>query len=222
MTDSLTILLLDGEKTRDLLQDLLREEGHLVVVAHDGLSARASARESAFDLAVVDADMPLRPDALAVTRSVIRDYGIPVILLGRGGCSANRVRGLDAGADDYIVRPFAAGEFLARVRVALRRAGHHAPTQWRYRDLVVDDQVYSVARDGFRVDVTPTEFRLLRALVRSRPGVVTKQELLAKVWSYESTNTNLVEYQVSRLRRKLELHGPPLIHTVRGVGYRLD
>ena len=144
-----------------------------------------------------------------------------MIFLSAADTEPDRLAGFDAGADDYLVKPFSMAELLARVRVALRRAGRlHADT-WQVGDLVVDEDRRTVERDGQPIELTRTEFDLLVALGRRRGGVASKSQLLASVWGFDEYDPNLVEVYISALRRKLETAGPRIVHTVRGVGYAL-
>ena len=133
----------------------------------------------------------------------------------------DRLAGFDAGADDYLVKPFAVAELLARVTAVLRRSGRLSAQLIEIGDLIVDEDGGVVQRAGRPIELTATERRLLVYLARHRGRVLSKTQILTQVWGYEAYDPNLVEAFVSGLRRKLDQHGPRLIHTVRGVGYRL-
>jgi DNA-binding response OmpR family regulator len=143
-----------------------------------------------------------------------------VFVTARDGV-ADRLCGFEAGADDYVVKPFVAAELVARVRAVLRRTGRLRSTTVEVADVVIDEDAGEVLRGGRRIAVTATELRLLGYLARQRGRVVSKTQILTQVWGYDAYDPNLVEAYVSTLRRKLEQHGPRLIHTVRGVGYRI-
>jgi DNA-binding response OmpR family regulator len=133
---------------------------------------------------------------------------------------ADRIRGFDAGADDYVVKPFAIVEVLARVTAILRRLGR-VPATVQVGDLIVDEDAKVAVRAGVTIDLTGTEFRILAYLIGHRGRILSKTQLLTQVWGYDEYDPNLVEVHVSALRRKLEQHGPRLIHTARGLGYVL-
>jgi len=146
---------------------------------------------------------------------------VPVCILSARDEVSDRVSGLQAGADDYLVKPFALEELLARVRAVLRRTGRLGAAI-EAADVVVDEQAGLATRAGLPLELTPTELRLLAYLVRQRGLVLSKHQLLTQVWGYDAYDPNVVEVHVSALRRKLEAHGPRILHTVRGLGYRLD
>ena len=171
------------------------------------------------DLVVLDVMLPGR-DGFALLE-VVRarsDAGI-VVLTARDGLD-DRLRGLDSGADDYVVKPFLVAELVSRVRAVLRRRGR-VPDVLALGDLVVDDAAGVATRAGTELELTATELRLLRYLADQRGRTVTKNQILTQVWGYDAYDPNLVEVHVSALRRKLEAHGPRIVHTVRGLGYAL-
>ena len=146
---------------------------------------------------------------------------IPVIFVTALDDVDDRLAGFDAGADDYLVKPFAVAELLARVAAVLRRSGRLSAQLIEIADLIVDEDAGVVQRAGQPIDLTATERRLLLYLARHRGRVLSKTQIVTQVRGYEAYDPNLVEAFVSALRRKLDQHGPRLIHTVRGVGYRL-
>lgn len=220
----------DDEDIRVSLRRALGLDGHEAVLARDGEEALAVLRAEPVDVAVLDRGLP-GIDGLEVCRR-IRSAGLAVgvLMLTAQGAVRDRVDGLDAGADDYMVKPYDVDELLARVRAVARRrpAGEEQSSasgdqMLRVADLAIDPARWSVRRGDRPVQLTRTEFRLLQALAE-RPGVVLgRPELMRAVWDYDfgTTSSNLDVY-VSYLRRKLEAAGEPrLLHTVRGVGYTL-
>ncbi|HEX3622018.1 MAG TPA: response regulator transcription factor [Acidimicrobiales bacterium] len=171
------------------------------------------------DLAILDVSLPRGPDGFEVARTLRAALGIPVVFVTAADSLEDRLHGFEAGADDYLVKPFAMAELLARSRVALRRAGRLASPTYEVRDLVVDEANRVAIRAGTHLPLTKTEFDLLCVMAR-RPGTVfSKVRLLSLVWGFEEFAPNLVEVHVSALRRKLESAGPRMIHTERGAGY---
>ena len=199
----------------------LGDEGYEVRPAEDGVSALHGAEEFRPDLAVVDIRLPRGPDGLAVARQIREASDLPVLFLTAADALEDRLAGFAAGADDYIVKPFSMAEVLMRVRAILRRSGRLRSQVWQVGNLLVDEAARVVTRNGATIDLTPTEFELLSTLGRHRGQVLSKTQLLAQVWGYEAYDPNVVEAHISALRRKLEEHGPRLIHTVRGAGYGL-
>jgi DNA-binding response OmpR family regulator len=146
---------------------------------------------------------------------------LPIIFLTARDAVEDRLGGFELGADDYLVKPFALEELLARVRAVLRRTGRLGAAI-EAADIVVDEEAGLAARAGSPLELTATELRLLAYLVRQRGLVLSKHQLLTQVWGYDAYDPNVVEVHISALRRKLEAHGPRILHTVRGLGYRLD
>ncbi|WP_380157776.1 response regulator transcription factor [Kineococcus sp. R86509] len=171
------------------------------------------------DVAVLDVMLP-GEDGLSLARRVCVPRDVPVVFVTARDAVDDRLSGFDAGADDYLVKPFAVEELLVRLRVVLRRAGR-TPQVVQVDDLVLDESAAVAVRAGERLDLTATEFKLLAQLVRHRGRTLSKLQLLTQVWGYEHYDQNLVEVHVSALRRKLEEHGPRLVHTERGIGYVL-
>jgi two-component system, OmpR family, response regulator len=198
----------------------LRAEGFTVDLAHDGPAAVAGEAEFSPDLVVLDVMLPGR-DGFALI-DVIREWGdIGIVLITARDGLPDRLRGLDGGADDYVVKPFELAELVSRVGAVLRRRGR-LPQVVQVGDLMLDVDAGVAARDGHRLDLTATELRLLDFLVQQRGRIVSAGQILNAVWGYDAYDPNLVQVHVSGLRRKLEAHGPRILHTVRGIGYRLQ
>lgn len=197
----------------------LAADGHTATVAEDGNVALSAARSGAFDLIVLDLGLPGR-DGLSVLRELRRDdITIPVIILTARDTLDDLVGGLDSGADDFIAKPFRFDELLARIRSRLRETPAPQQTTLRYRDVVVDVATRRVERAGEPVELTAREFLLAETFLRHPGQVLSRQQLLSRVWGYDfDGGSNIVDVYVGYLRRKL---GPDLITTVRGIGYRL-
>jgi DNA-binding response OmpR family regulator len=208
----------------DFLERGLRAAGFEVAIATDGLAGEALALEAAPDLVVLDMMLPGRSGAEILATLREQRPELPVIVLTARGDVRDRISGLDAGAVDYLVKPFALAELVARVRAQLRSARAALPTRIRSGDLDVDLLSRQVRRAGEPVHLSTTEFELLAFLLRNRRRVVTREQILRAVWGYEhDPGTNIVEVYMGYLRRRLK-QGPgggPIV-TVRGVGYRLD
>jgi two-component system, OmpR family, response regulator len=202
----------------------LRHEGYAVDVAGDGDAALLQAGVYAYDLIVLDMMLPRR-GGLEVCAE-LRDRGCwaPVLMVTARGEVPDRVRGLDAGADDYLPKPFAFAELLARVRALLRRAPAERPARLEVGDLVVDPATREVSRAGTPVELTAREFAVLEYLARHPSEAVSRTRLLEHVWDENYTgSTNVVDVYVGYLRKKLEQpFGRPLIRTLRGVGWTLE
>ena len=219
------ILVVDDEPAvRDSIERALRMEGYEILVAANGEQALTTLERDRTDAVVLDVMMP-GVDGLEVCRTM-RAAGdrTPVLMLTARDAVADRVAGLDAGADDYVVKPFALDELLARLRALLRRSGVSSGGQvLRFADLELDPVSHQVKRGDRRIDLTRTEFALLELFLLHPRQVLTRPVIFDRVWGYDfGPGSNSLEVYVSYLRRKTEGDGEPrLVHTVRGVGYVL-
>ncbi|GGI06101.1 response regulator transcription factor [Egicoccus halophilus] len=211
----------DDDAIREVVSTTLRLEGYAVEALADGLTAHQAARAFRPDLAILDVRLPNGPSGLSVARLLREGSDLPILFLTAADSVDDRLAGFDAGGDDYLVKPFVMAELLARVNALLRRSGRLVSQTWQVGDLVVDEERRSVHRAGAAVALTTKEFDLLVALARHPDRVLSKVQLLASLWGFDAVDGNLVEVHVSSLRRKLEQHGPRVIQTVRGAGYRL-
>jgi two-component system OmpR family response regulator len=219
------ILVVDDEPSiTDAVSTSLRYEGFDVEVADTGRAALASAQERPPDLIVLDVMLP-DLDGLEVTRRLRADgIFVPVLFLTARDALEDKLAGLTVGGDDYVTKPFALAEIIARVRVILRRAHPDSEDDGilRFADLEMDEGAHEVRRADQSITLTATEFSLLRFFMMNPRQVLSKAQILDHVWHYDfGGDSNVVETYVSYLRKKLERHGPPLIHTTRLVGYAL-
>jgi DNA-binding response OmpR family regulator len=218
------VLLVEDELTLGVtLQEGLERAQHTVDLARDGDEALDYARVAAYDAIVLDVMLPKR-NGLDVCRQ-LRTDGVrsPILMLTARDAVDDRIRGLDSGADDYLVKPFAFGELLARIRALLRRDAPSREATVRVSDLTLDPAAQRIEWQGRPLDLTAREYRILDVLMRRPNWIVSRESLIESVWGYDFTDTsNLVEVYVGRIRRKLaEAGAPALIQTVRGAGYRL-
>jgi two-component system, OmpR family, response regulator MprA len=218
----LRILVVDDDAAvAGTVARVLRADGHLVDVAADGPAALRMARAAAYELVVLDVLLP-GVDGIGVCRRLREESAVPILMLTALGATDDRVHGLDSGADDYLAKPFAYQELLARVRALSRRRAPAAGDRLRFADLTMEPASRQAWRDGRPVQLTRTEFDLLRHFLRHPRLVLTRDQLLDAVWNGEPDGDNVVAVYVGYLRQKLEAGGRPrLIHTVRGVGYSL-
>jgi two-component system OmpR family response regulator len=219
------VLVVDDEDNISfLVASALRLEGFTTTTVANGRDALAAARDECFDLVVLDIMLP-DLDGFEVLRHLRETgFGAPVLFLTARDATADRVHGLTVGGDDYVVKPFAIEELVARVHAVLRRAGQ-AETQrtvLRCADLELDDEAHVVRRAGRVVSLSPTEYKLLRYLLLNMGRVVSRGQILDHVWNYDfDGQSGVVDTFISYLRRKLDATEPRLIHTIRGVGYSI-
>jgi two-component system response regulator MprA len=212
----------DDSRIAAALRRALIYEGYHVEVAPDGQIALNRARERMPDLAILDIMLP-GIDGLEVTRRLRAEGDVPILLLTARDGTADRVKGLDSGADDYLVKPFAYEELLARVRALLRRRAPRAKRTLRYADVVMDLATREVRRGERLIPTTAKEFDLLQHFMRNPGQVLRREQLLDAVWGFNfGASSNVVDVYVGYLRQKLEQDAEPrLLQTVRGVGYIL-
>ena len=223
MLESMRILVVDDDPgIADSLERALRREGYVVAKAADGELALAAVAAEPPDAMILDVAMP-KLDGLSVCKRLRADgNGVPILVLTARHSLGDRVAGLDAGADDYLVKPFALEELLARLRSIMRRA---APAQDAevlvLADLTLDLRTRMASRGGAAIELTRTEFQLLELFLRNAGQVLTRELIFDRVWGYDfGVNSNSLDVYIGYLRRKTEIGGlPRLIHTVRGVGY---
>jgi two-component system OmpR family response regulator len=218
------LVIEDDWETAHFLQKALKESGHSADVAHDGEEGLALAREGDYEVLIIDRMLP-RLDGLSVVRA-LRSEGLrrPVLILSALGAVDDRVKGLRAGGDDYLTKPYALSELLARVEALGRRTDpHEQQTRYIVGDLVLDRLSHRVTRGGEPIALQPREYRLLEYLMRNAGQVVTRTMLLEHVWDYHfDPQTNVIDVHISRLRAKIDKHfDKPLLHTVRGAGYMI-
>lgn len=224
MLSAMRILVVeDDKKVASFLEKGLREEGYAVDVAHDGPSGLTRARVYEYDLLILDVMLPGMTGVEIIRDLRAKEVAVPALMLTARDAQEDVVLGLDAGADDYLAKPFGFDELLARIRALLRRGGAARLDRLLYDDVELDRARHVATRGGAKLDLTPKEFQLLDFLLVNRERVVRRTELLEKVWDLHfDPMSNVVDVHVGHLRRKLrEAGGDPLLHTVRGVGYIL-
>ncbi len=219
------MLVVDDEPNIvDVVSMALRYQGFAVESAGTGAAALTAVADFRPDLMVLDVMLPDMEGFDVAKRLGAQRARVPIIYLTARDTTDDKVRGLTLGGDDYMTKPFSLEELVARVRSVLRRAGIAEPESnvLTFEDLVLDEDAHEVTRAGRPVDLTATEYRLLRYLLSNARRVLTRPQLLEHVWDYDfGGDARVLETYVSYLRKKLDAHGPPLIHTVRGVGYVL-
>ena len=214
----------DEESLTDLLGMALRYEGWDIRTAADGQRALRVIREFKPDVVILDVMLPDIDGLTVLTRLRAEGDQVPVLFLTAKDAVDDRVAGLTVGGDDYVTKPFSLEELVARLRALLRRSALLASTGpdpiIRVGDLVLDEESYEVRRAGTTVELTATEFELLRFLMRNPRRVLSKAQILDRVWSYDfGGRSSVVELYISYLRKKIDSLGPQMIHTVRGFGY---
>src|SRR6202035_5593963 len=219
------VLVVDDEPSIvDVVSMALRHHGFGVEVAATGKEALDQVRRWRPHVIVLDVMLP-DMDGFEVARRLAAEHAeVPILFLSARDATADKVRGLTTGGDDYVTKPFSLEELIARLRNILRRTGVVSESSGllRFSDLELDEDTFEVSRDGRPIELTATEFRLLRYLMLNPRRVLTRAQLLDHVWSYDfGGDARVLETYVSYLRKKVDAAGQPLIHTVRGVGYAL-
>jgi two-component system, OmpR family, response regulator len=223
--ESHRILVVDDEPNIvDVVTMALRFQGFTVESAANGAEALSKVTTFRPHLMVLDVMLPDMEGFDVAQRLGAQRARVPIIFLTARDATDDKIRGLTLGGDDYVTKPFSLEELVARIRSILRRSGLAEPESSRltFADLELDEDAHEVTRAGKVVDLTATEYRLLRYLMLNPRRVLTRAQLLEHVWEYDfGGDARVLETYVSYLRKKLDVHGPPLIHTVRGVGYAL-
>jgi two-component system, OmpR family, response regulator len=224
-TDAHRVLVVDDEPNIvDVVSMALKFQGFAVESAGTGAEALNAVADFRPHLMVLDVMLPDMEGFDVAQRLGAQRARVPIIFLTARDDTADKIRGLSIGGDDYVTKPFSLEELIARVRTILRRTGLAEPDSGRlvFEDLELDEETREVTRGGALVDLTATEYRLLRYLMLNPRRVLTRAQLLEHVWKYDfGGDARVLETYVSYLRKKLDVHGPSLIHTVRGVGYAL-
>lgn len=217
------LLVEDEKKVASFIKKGLEEEYYTVDVVHDGREGLSFALSDEYDLLILDIMIPYR-DGLSLTRE-IRDNKIsaPILLLTAKSSVNDKVEGLDAGADDYLTKPFAFEELLARIRALLRRSEQDKSLLLKAGALVLDTQTHNVRRDSSEITLTPKEYAILEYLLRNKNKIVSRTKLSEHVYDYHfDTDTNVIDVYINKLRNKIDKDfDKPLLFTVRGVGYTI-
>lgn len=223
MTDSRLVLIVDDDAAlSEMLQIVLRQEGYETIRAATGDAALTMFARHRPDLVLLDLMLP-GIDGVSVCRQIRAQSGVPIVMLTAKSDTADVVAGLEAGADDYVAKPFRTQELVARIRTRLRRAPEEDEDTHQIGDLTISVSGHSVRRGNELLNLTPLEFELLLALAKRPQQVMSREALLDEVWGYRhSADTRLVNVHVQRLRAKVEKdpENPEIIVTVRGIGYR--
>ena len=218
------LVIEDEPETAAFLQKALKESGHVADHAGDGETGLALAQDQTYDVLIVDRMLPKRDGLSVVSELRAGDIRTPVLILSALGEVDDRVKGLRAGGDDYLTKPYAYSELLARVEALARRpAPEEAATRYTVGDLTLDRLTHAVTRAGQPITLQPREFRLLEYLMKHAGQVVTRTMLLENVWDYHfDPQTNVIDVHISRLRSKIDKDFErPLLHTIRGAGYSI-
>jgi two-component system OmpR family response regulator len=220
------VLVVDDEPhIVEVIAMALRFQGFTVETAATGHEAIAAVTRFKPHLMVLDVMLPDMEGFEVAERLGAQRAGVPIIFLTARDSTEDKVRGLTGGGDDYMTKPFSLEELVARIRTILRRSGQAAPESGRlvFEDLELDEESHEVTRAGTEIELTATEYRLLRYLMLNPRRVMTRAQILDNVWDYDfGGDGRVLETYISYLRKKLDAHGPPLIRTVRGVGYALQ
>jgi len=223
--EALRVLVVDDEPSIvDVVSMALRYHGFSVAAAATGNEALSQVREFRPHVMVLDVMLPDMEGFDVARRLTAEHAGVPILFLTARDATEDKIRGLTTGGDDYVTKPFSLEELIARLRNILRRTGASdaSSSQLTFADLELDDDTREVSRDGRPIELTATEYRLLRYLMLNPRRVMTRAQLLDHVWSYDfGGDGRVLETYISYLRKKVDADGPPLIHTVRGVGYSL-
>ena len=217
------LLVEDDKKVASFIRKGLEEEGYAVDVAADGEAGLFMGLDRLHDLIILDVMLPKKPGFQVLRELRQAKVATPVLMLTARDTVEDKVQGLDAGADDYLTKPFVFAELLARVRALLRRRAEARSPRLQVADLVLDPATRSVTRDGQPITLTNREFALLEYLMRNAGRVLTRTAITEHVWDYDfDSGTNVIDVYVNYLRKKIDAgHEPKLIHTVRGAGYVL-
>ena len=216
------LIIEDEQKVAAFIQKGLQQEGYAVDVAYDGEEAAYQAENFDYDAIILDLMLPKVPGLEVLKRIRARNLGLPVLILTAKGAVEDKVTGLDSGASDYLVKPFAFAELSARIRALLRR-GAQESTTLRLADLELNTASRTVTRAGRKIDLKLKEFSLLEFLLRNARRTVTRTMIIEHVWDIHFDSvSNVVDVHINSLRNKIDRDfSPPLIHTIRGVGYML-
>ncbi|OBF12512.1 response regulator transcription factor [Mycobacterium sp. ACS4331] len=222
----ISVLVVDDETVlAEMVSMALRYEGWEITTANDGASAISAARTARPDVVVLDVMLPDMSGLDVLRRLREQNPSLPVLLLTAKDAVEDRIAGLTAGGDDYVTKPFSIEEVVLRLRALLRRTGvttEDSGAQIVVGDLVLDEDSHEVTRGGDPITLTSTEFELLRFMMRNSKRVLSKAQILDRVWSYDfGGRSNIVELYISYLRKKIDNGRPPMIHTLRGAGYVL-
>ncbi len=221
---SIKVLLVEDERDlADFVTRGLREEGYVVEAAADGVAGWHFLKRGQWDAVILDWGLPGTDGLTLLTQFRAKDKTTPVLLLTARDAVPDRVRGLDSGADDYLCKPFAFDELLARIRALVRRPSQSTARTIEQLGVTVDLETHRAERDGAKLELTAKELALLVFFMRHPRQVLTRNRIYEQVWDerYDGIS-NTLEVHVKELRRKLEAHGPRLIHTLRGQGYRFE
>jgi DNA-binding response OmpR family regulator len=216
------ILVVDDDSDGlEILSAALRGEGYVVAGAADARAAEAEALTFHPDLALIDVELGDGVDGFTFARRLRNGSNVPLMFLTAKAQAEDRLKGFAVGADDFVTKPFSFLELLARIEAVLRRAGSPKTNVIEVGDVVLDHDAHTVERAGHPLELTSVEFALLEVFMRKPGTTIAKRQLLTDVWGFDHYDVNIVEVYTSSLRRKLEVHGARMIHTIRGVGYVL-